>query len=42
MKLRRLFALAAAVLLVALPIRADEVANQWVAKARSGVPAIRN
>jgi|SRR5688572_4105046 len=35
MKLRRLSALAAAVLLVALPLRADEIANRWVAKARS-------
>jgi len=35
MKLRRFFPIAAAVLLAALPIRADEVANQWVAKARA-------
>lgn len=35
MKLRRLSAIAAAVLMVVLPIRADDVANQWVAKARA-------
>jgi hypothetical protein len=35
MHLRHLSVFAAAGLLMALPIRADEVANQWVAKARA-------
>ena len=35
MNLRHLSVFAAACLLMALPIRADEVANQWVAKARA-------